>query len=116
VSEFSFSHFAPRPAQSEQRPVSAGSLDWALGIQIERHRAEQIERARPAAAALAEILGRGVSPDALAARLAIEIEDAGAFRDRAERIGAFALLLAQAAEALAHEARARIARQKGGAL
>lgn len=73
----------------------------------------QIERARPAAAALAEILGRGVSPDALAVRLAREIEDAGAFRDRAERIGAFALLLDQAAEALAREARARIARDSG---
>lgn len=73
----------------------------------------QIERARPAAAALAAILGHGVSPAALAARLAIEIEDAGMFRDRAERIGAFALLLDQAAEALAHEARARIARDSG---
>jgi hypothetical protein len=101
------SAFLPLPAQ---RP---GSLDWALGVQIERHRAEQIERARPACAALAEILGRGVSPDALAARLAIEIEDGVAFKFRAEAIGAFALLMAQAAEALAHEARARIARDSG---
>ena len=114
MSAFSFWHFAPRPAQPEPIPAQpAGSLNWALGVQIERHRAEQIERARPAAAALAAILGRGVSPDALAARLAIEIEDAGAFRDRAERIGAFALLMAQAAEALAHQARARIARDSG---
>lgn len=73
----------------------------------------QIERARPASAALAEILGHGVSPAALAARLARDIEDSGMFRDRAERIGAFALLLAQAAESLAHEARARIARDSG---
>ena len=109
MSALSFWHFAPRPAQSEQRP---GSLDWALGLQIERHRAEQIERARPAAAALAEILGRGVSPDALAARLAIEIEDAGAFRNRAERIAAFALLLSQAAEALRTESERREAASK----
>lgn len=88
-------------------PARPGSYAAGLNIKIERFRAEQIERARPACAALAEILGRGVSPDALAVRLAIEIEDAGAFRSRAERIGAFALLLAQAAEALAHEARAR---------
>lgn len=101
------SAFEPLPAQ---RP---GSLDWALAVQIERHRAVQIERARPAAAALAETLGRGVSPDALAARLAIEIEDGVGFRYRADAIGAFALLMAQAAEALANEARARIVRDSG---
>lgn len=107
-----FSHFAPRPAQAEQRPVSADLRSTLESLRADSLRG-QIERCRPAAAALAAILGHGVSPAALAARLAIEIEDAGAFRDRAERIGAFALLLAEAAESLAHEARARIARDSG---
>jgi hypothetical protein len=101
------SAFLPIPAQ---RP---GSLDWTIAAQIERFRAEQIARARPACAALAEILGRGVSPDALAARLAIEIDDGGDYRTRAERVGAFALMMAQAAEALAHEARCRITKDGG---
>jgi len=97
------------------QPAAPGSFAAGLNIKIERFRAEQIERARPACAALAEILGRGVSPDALAVRLAIEIEDNGAFRTRSERIGAFALMLAQAAEALAHEARCRITKDGGRA-
>lgn len=97
----------PIPAQ---RP---GSLDYALAAHIERRRRDASEAARPAAIALRQILGQGVSPADLAARLAIETEDAGAFSSRAERIGAFALLLDQTAEALAHEARARIARDSG---
>ena len=100
------SAFEPIPAQ---RP---GSLDWSLAVQIERFRAVQIERARPAAAALAEILGRGVSPEALAARLAIEIEDGVGFRYRSQSIAAFALLLSQAAEALRTESERREAVSK----
>lgn len=77
-----------------------------------RMQRDQIKRARPAILEILAILGKGVSPQALAAGLAIQIEDSSGYAGRAERIAIKADLLAATAAALQAEAE----RRKGGAL
>jgi hypothetical protein len=78
-------------------------IDRILALQIERRSREASERARPAAEALEAILGRGVTPQALAHRLAITVEDAGMFRSRCDRIDTMAAMLEATAAALRAE-------------
>lgn len=70
-------------------------------------REDRSNKARPAAEAIHEVLGRGVGPADLAHRLAIVIEDAGIFRWRSSNIDSIAAMLEQTAKHLRAEAASR---------
>jgi hypothetical protein len=82
-------------------------LDRVLAFQIESRLERGSQKSRKAAEELCAILGRGVSPEAFARRLAIEIEDNGLFRSRSERIEEFANLLLNLVNHLKDEAKDR---------